>query len=264
MYKRLLILIIMLVVILLMSSVIIFVSFDNYELTDDVWIRAKTIEKVTKKTDASIDELTVYDYEEFRMCLRSRWEVNPYMSSEIYYLQQYNSSFPIEKMKLLDSNTLSVVYKLSTDDGGQVLLALIFERETKLFSKADGVDISGEYESWTKTGEFYYLSDQLCLSDFESVEVGDSVESVKKIDRIVDFDAEHQLFRPGNPPKNVFRSYRLLLDGIAVIEFEDSIDGAAPDETIYNVSSINLYSYSDHCFEYITVKDNDFIDWIFK
>ncbi len=268
MSKRLLVSIIaiVVVVILVTTSLGIYTTQRNYKLTDNVWARIGTVKKVARNTDTSVDDLTVYNYEDFIMSLRYRYDINPNMSSETYFLQHYNKSFPIEKMKLIDENTLAVVYKLSDNDGEQALLSLIFEREIEYFSKGDGVDASGKYECWTKTGEFYFVTEQLSFDDLKNVKIGDSFDEVKKLDAAVSFDRSYMLYKLDTKPKAMFTSYRMLSDGIAVIEFEGTFDeNHSPDDISgFSVSSIDFYSYDEDMPEYVTLKDDKLFKWIFK
>ena len=197
------------------------------------------------QNNKSTGQLTAYDYNTFRFLFGLRNFVLPNASSQIYILEHFNESFPIELIKKIDSDHICVVYKLSRENGENVLAYVIFERTIAYFTKEDGVDKKGTYERWSKTGELYFVTQSLSSADFDNVKIGDSASSVCAIDSAVSFDADYAAIDAAQMKYN-FTSYRILSDGIMIIEFEGPMyqeNSEKPLLSAYTVSEKAFYPY---------------------
>ena len=221
----------------------------------DVWIKKNSLMKAFDQTyNKSEDELTSYDFSSFGMQYGYRGRVCSAYSSHMYWLQQFNDQYPIELIKKIDNDHICVVYKFSYvhPTTGEiyfenVLTYVVFERETKFLTKKDNVESAGFYEKWEKTGEVYFLTKKLSSSDFKNVKVGDDISSVAAIEsaiaadiRFVEFDDSYAYMR----------SYRLLSDGIMVIEYKATYtknDGYTSINQ-YILSSKTFYPYNSDDF----------------
>lgn len=184
------------------------------------WNKAGTLKKdLTRHSNASAEELTVYDNRMFSLVFAAR-NVIVDASSISNTLDGYNAYFPIESIKSIDDDTVCVVYRLETEDQKTTLAYVVFQREIKYFTKKDGVDKAGKYEHWERKGEIYFVSEKLDESAFSDVSIGDSFFSVAEIDNGVYFDADYDCFGffvTGYPYS--ITSYRILTDGIMIIRF---------------------------------------------
>ena len=123
---------------------------------------------------------------------------------------------------------------------------VIFERTIACFTKEDGVDKTGTYERWSKTGELYFVTQSLSSANFDNVKIGDSASSVCAIDSAVSFDADYAGIDAAQMKYN-FTSYRILSDGIMIIKFEGPMyqeNSEKPLLSAYTVSEKAFYPYN--------------------
>lgn len=199
----------------------------------------------------SLEEMTAYDYDRFMFVLGSRF-IRTNASSEIYSLGQFNKSFPIERVEKIDSEHILVVYKLKRENAEEVFTYVVFEKEVNYFKKEDGVDADGEYELWKKNGEFYFFTDNTLSSmDFAHINVGDSAATVAEIDPAVLFEYNECGYVDPSAATAYYQSYRVLTDGIMVIEFEAKmLEGQIrwPDHAEFYVASVLFYPFDGDDF----------------
>lgn len=212
-----------------------------------------------KQYNLDVSELTAYDYNKFIFHIVARnTDVEVLSSSRAIYIQQFNAIMPIERINKIDDDHIFVVYNLNRDDQN-ALVYVVFERIIQEFTEQDdaeaaGVEEVGEYELWEKTGEFYFVTKELSSADFENVQVGDSAETVNAIDAAVSFDAEYVFTYKDSIFVN-FISYRVLTDGVMIIEFEAAPDegtGTAPLLSDYTVKSKTFYPYGSEMPENVS------------
>lgn len=221
----------------------------NEKLSEDkqAWHEADSLmQDFQNQFSADIDELMPYDYENFmfyhgpRNCI-----INA--SSQLNTLQQFNEVFPVQLVKAIDQDNICVIYKLEKEDCGTTLAYVLFKRHVEYFTKDDGVDVSGNYEMWKKTGELYFVSEEMTQNDFSTVNVGDSILSVIDIDGSVVFDANLHSVEILQHPLYVGKtSYRLLSDGVMVIKFEAPVDpetNLVPELSSFVVAEKTFYPY---------------------
>ena len=212
--------------------------------------------------NTAFESMTAYDYEFF-----SRWSLqhgrNGFASSANPFLMGYHSKYPIERIEALDDSHVCVVYKLEDDQKNIVYAYVVFEslieendishrkpastssnsagKVTTAPSTENKPEIIVE-ETWMYLGEFYYVSASLSYSDFASVKIGDSYEKFAAIDPAVQYDY--------NDPWNSdiyddnsagFVSYRLLKDGLLIVEFEDE-SPTYTEQNVYQPSAANEHT----------------------
>lgn len=206
-------------------------------------------QKFDNQYNLQLDELTQYDYKAFAYAHGGRHVIDEF-SSNLYTLHHFNGSFPVELIKTIDSDNLCVVYKLEKDNK-EIFSYVLFKRRVSEFSGEDGSGLIGSYEIWEKTGEVYFVSKILSSADFADVAIGDVASEVNKIDTAVSFDEDFGgYYRISKGIKHIgFISYRLLLDGIMLIEFEaevDQVTNEIPSFEEFKVVSKTFYSYDDY------------------
>ena len=214
----------------------------------DVWIKKNSLMKAFDQTyNKSESELTSYDFSSFPILYGPRHGVIPELNSQIIWLQAFNEVYPIELIKEIDQDHICVVYKFSYDEVENILTYVVFERQTKFLTKKDDVESAGFYEKWDKTGEFYFLTEKLSSSDFDNIQIGDSALEVYNIDPAISVDMG---FRSVDNLNLYFKSYRLLSDGIMVIEcsIDRNKEESTSDLSEYTVSSKTFYPYNSDDF----------------
>lgn len=218
----------------------------------DAWIKKNSLMKAFDQTyNKSEEELTSYDFSSFYLKYGgTRHFVTDWSSSDVKWLQEFNKVYPIELIKEIDQDHICVVYKFSSDEVENILTYVVFERQTKFLTKKDNVESAGFYEKWEKTGEFYFLTNKLSSSDFDNIQIGDSVLSVCSIDPAV--SADYYYYCYSMDASNIYvNSYRLLSDGIMVIEFKaprNTESEYIPELSKYTVSSKTFYPYNSDDF----------------
>lgn len=211
----------------------------------------------------SLEEMTAYDYDRFMFVLGGRF-IRSNASSEIYSLGQFNKSFPIERVEKIDSEHILVVYKLKRENTEEVFAYVVFEKEVNYFKKEDGVDVEGEYEWWKKNGEFYFFTDNTLSSmDFAHINVGDSAATVAEIDPAVFVEFDECGYVNPSAATAYCQSYRVLTDGIMVIEFEAKMPEGQiswPDRhTEFYVASVLFYPFDGEVFpEQVSIREPAF------
>ena len=191
-------------------------------------------------------ELSVRDYERFYWDVGGRFmQLN--LNSEAPTLWAFNQRHPVELVKKIDDEHICVVYKLARDDLREVFAYVVFEKWTSTFDDCEEMDPADEYELWHKTGEFYFITEELTSDDFSGLCIGDSAAIVNEIDQSVSFETVYS--RGFVETKTwCFESYRLLKDGILIIAFEaphaEGTVGYPPlDE--FKITSIVFYPFGD-------------------
>ena len=194
--------------------------------------------------NVALNNLTRYDYSLYKLSTTPR-NMTVASSSGLYTLKSYNDVFPIEYIKKIDDTHIYVVYKLIRSDEQTVYVYTVFEKSLEQFDITDGVEEKGEYEMWTSASEFYFCTKSLEYCDFSELKIGDTFQKANDIDYAISFDAN---FVSSNSEKSIFTAYRLLKDGLLIIEFEsitNELDGSAkpPEMSEYMVSKMNFYKY---------------------
>ena len=205
------------------------------------------VESFGEQYNADAKDLTVYDYEEFKRLHGSRFPIRATISSspEIFLLQQYHASFPVESVKLVDKDTICVLYELEMDSGERTLAYVVFKRKVASFTDDDGFDKAGDYERWLKVGELYFVSEDLTQDDFSDVNVGDSLLSVIETAPAIRFDAEY--YSNSTQTHKGITAYQILSDGMMIIEFhapKDAETNTVPALSEYTVTQKTFYPYS--------------------
>lgn len=225
---------------------------EKFSEIPDYWLKKGAfINEFEQQYNKSEDELTSYDFSSFYLNYGgTRHFVTDSTSSDLKWLQAFNKVYPIELIKKIDNDHVCVVYKLSSDKVENILTYVVFERQTKFLTPKDDVERAGFYECWKKTGEFYFLTNKLSSSDFDNLQVGDSVLSVCNIDPAVSSDYYYYCYFLDDT--NIyFNSYRLLSDGIMVIQFKaprNTESEYIPELSKYTVSSKTFYPYNSDNF----------------
>ena len=229
------------------------------------WNKVGTLKKdLTKHSNASAEELTVYDNRMFSLVFVARNVIIDGASSISNTLDCYNTYFPIESIKPIDDDTVCVVYQLEKEDQKTTFAYVVFQREMKYFTKKDGVDKAGRYENWKINGEIYFVSEKLDESTFSDVSIGDSFFSVAEIDNGVYFDAEYDCGDLTAPPPYVINSYRILSDGIMIIRFEalgEPETDQTPELSEYTVAQKTFYPFGSDAFPAdVSLTSGDILD----
>ena len=227
-----------LVIIIIAGTVMNFISCNSTENKDNCFKQAYT-------TD--IDELSVYDYEKFyRSGISVRHTVMKESSSALISLYNYNKVFPVELVKPIDADRIFVVYKLERDDMLQTLVYMVFKRTNYDFTDSSNIDNENYLKLWETTGEFYFVANKNSISAYSDIDIGTSALEVEKIDSSVSFDCKYIKL----PTTSVcFTSYRILTDGILLIEFEAPIDNETneiPSFTEFIVKTKTFYPYVEN------------------
>lgn len=210
---------------------------------EDSWNESGNFaESFHERYNVSTACLTAYSDRDFYL------RYGPSPTSDCTYLstlQEFNDEFPIECVRLLDENTVCVVYKLEMDaEGGAVprISYVIFKREVAQLTEQDGVEKAGEYELWKKNGEVYVSSSKLTYTDFSSVGIGDPISSVLAIDPTLKID-DAFLESASQVALASETSSRLLADGILFITFQVP-SAATPSLSEARITEMTFYPYT--------------------
>lgn len=207
--------------ILILTAIIIGVLFimnKSYDDNESVWGQkisdlgdhpavGSLVDSFDENDNIKLSKLNAYNFVEFYFNNRAR-VVELAVSSQLFSLSSFNEVFPVQHIEILDETHICVIYKLQRDEKDYTYAYTFFER--KIGKTEENVD----YESWWKTGEIYFVNKLISSKAFDSVKVGDSAFDVNKIDNGVSFDADYDL------RVDEFTSYRLLSDGIIIIDFK--------------------------------------------
>ena len=121
-------------------------------------------------------------------------------------LYRINNIFPIEFMKQIDEDHLYVVYKVYGRDD-MILYTYVF------FDKVPE-ECNETCESWRRRGNIFYLVRPLEYSDFADIHIGSTNAEVHAVDPVV-----YPGLYPDDYPKEPFKSYHLMKDGVLTITY---------------------------------------------
>ena len=202
-----------------------FIGTSAYSILLNEYIREDEFDEYTYKIDDE-HRLAIFKYDD-----------------GVYYYEMF-TSIPPQKQSMTFINSV---------DGKMV-------QETYEFEIPEGFDTTG---LWYTTTEGYYVSASLKSSDFDSIKIGDTLNTVCAIDPLVKRDIDRRDL-PAEKSSEVvdkgkivdsshytFTAYRLLEDGVLKIQFtyyyEQYEDGSSNWDTLtmsdYTVSSIEFFPY---------------------
>lgn len=195
--------------------------------------------------NVKLSKLTTYDFWWFRVLNNTGRIPLTAKGSFSYFIDAYNSFFPIEHIEKVDSSHVCVIYKFEPIKNDIIYAYLIFEGYEET---TNGIS----HELWGYTGETYFVDALLSSTDLKSLKVGDNAYDIYKIDKSISLDALYgSNYDPNEEPELGFTSYRLLKDGIMVIEFERDEIPLSNEETDknlflkhYTVSEMTFYPYN--------------------
>ena len=211
---------------------------------EDFWLpKGSLLKNYSEQRQVSTNELTPYSYENFCFEYGMRDILMPEVSLQCLSLYSFNQVFPVQMVKKISEEKLFVVYRLESKDGATGLAYVFFERETHYLDeqKDPSIKKAGEYESWMKTGEIYFVSHELSSSDFSEVKKGDSFSRTLEIDPAIALEVHIAGERFLDNGKVVMTSPRVLSDGIMLIEFERDQNSKGFNE--YKVIKKTFYPY---------------------
>ncbi len=123
----------------------------------------------------------------------------------------------------IDDDRIAVLYKTAEDNLDEAYVLVVFERT---------VCESPKYESWSKTGEAYFIGEVKSSENYSDIKVGDKVEALYEIDKSIYYDVlrdelssnltlewyKENISNPdlSDAPRMVFK---LLEDGILTFEY---------------------------------------------
>lgn len=240
-------------------------SFDEMKSKQLHWashIPGTLLAQLEFTENTAFESLTVYDYEVFSTQRLQKDRIAGAGSSNPF-LMGYHSEYPIERIEALDDSHVCVVYKLEDNQKNVVYAYVVFESliEENTVSNLQPASTSSNSASkvttapstenqpetiveeiWMFRGEFYYVSASLAYSDFASVKIGDSYGKFAAIDPAVQYDYDDewnsQIY---NDNSAGFVSYRLLKDGLLIVEFEDE-SPTYTDQNVYQPSAANKHT----------------------
>ena len=127
-------------------------------------------------------------------------------SPNISSLRQINEVLPIEFIRQIDEDHLYVVYKVRARDD-----AIWY---TYVFFKRFAEECNETSESWWRRGNIFYLVKPLEYSDFADIRIGSTNTDVHAVDPVV-----YPGLYPDDYPKDPFKSYHLMKDGVLTITY---------------------------------------------
>ena len=130
-------------------------------------------------------------------------------------LYRINIKFPIEFMKQIDEDHLYVVYKVYGRDDMILYTYVFFKRFAEECNETS--------ESWWRRGNIFYLVKPLEYSDFADIHVGSTNAEVHAVDPVV-----YPGLYPDDYPKEPFKSYHLMKDGVLTITYSFEPDADLP------------------------------------
>ena len=130
-------------------------------------------------------------------------------------LYRINIKFPIEFMKQIDEDNLYVVYKVYGRDD-MILYTYVF------FDKVPE-ECNETCESWRRRGNVFYVMKALEYSDFANIHIGSTNAEVHAVDPVV-----YPGLYPDDYPKEPFKSYHLMKDGVLTITYSFEPDADLP------------------------------------
>ena len=130
-------------------------------------------------------------------------------------LYRINNIFPIEFMKQIDEDHLYVVYKVYGRDDMILYTYVFFKRFAEECNETS--------ESWWSRGNIFYLVKPLEYSDFADIRIGSTNTDVHAVDPVV-----YPGLYPDDYPKEPFKSYHLMKDGVLTITYSFEPDADLP------------------------------------
>ncbi len=127
-------------------------------------------------------------------------------SPNISSLRQINEVLPIEFIRQIDEDHLYVVYKVRARDDAIWYTYVFFERFAKRCNET--------HESWWRKGNVFYVAKALEYGDFADIHVGSTNAEVHAVDPVV-----YPGLYPEDYPKEPFKSYHLMKDGVLTITY---------------------------------------------
>ena len=127
-------------------------------------------------------------------------------SPNISSLRQINEVLPIEFIRQIDEDHLYVVYKVRARDDAIWYTYVFFERFAKRCNET--------HESWWRKGNVFYVAKALEYSDFADIHIGSTNAEVHAVDPVV-----YPGLYPDDYPKEPFKSYHLMKDGVLTITY---------------------------------------------
>ena len=118
-------------------------------------------------------------------------------------------------MKQIDEDHLYVVYKVYGRDD-MILYTYVF------FDKVPE-ECNETCESWRRRGNIFYLVRPLEYSDFADIHIGSTNAEVHAVDPVV-----YPGLYPDDYPKEPFKSYHLMKDGVLTITYSFEPDADLP------------------------------------
>ena len=136
-------------------------------------------------------------------------------SPNISSLRQINEVLPIEFIRQIDEDHLYVVYKVRGRDDAIWYTYVFFERFAKRCNET--------HESWWRKGNVFYVAKALEYGDFADIHVGSTNAEVHAVDPVV-----YPGLYPDDYPKEPFKSYHLMKDGVLTITYSFEPDADLP------------------------------------
>ena len=136
-------------------------------------------------------------------------------SPNISSLRQINEVLPIEFIRQIDEDHLYVVYKVRARDDAIWYTYVFFERFAKRCNET--------HESWWRKGNVFYVAKALEYGDFADIHVGSTNAEVHAVDPVV-----YPGLYPDDYPKEPFKSYHLMKDGVLTITYSFEPDADLP------------------------------------
>ena len=127
-------------------------------------------------------------------------------SPNISSLRQINEVLPIEFIRQIDEDHLYVVYKVRARDDAIWYTYVFFERFAERCNET--------HESWWRKGNVFYVAKALEYGDFADIHVGSTNAEVHAVDPVV-----YPGLYPEDYPKEPFKSYHLMKDGVLTITY---------------------------------------------
>ena len=127
-------------------------------------------------------------------------------SPNISSLRQINEVLPIEFIRQIDEDHLYVVYKVRARDDAIWYTYVFFERFAKRCNET--------HESWWRKGNVFYVAKALEYGDFADIHIGSTNAEVHAVDPVV-----YPGLYPEDYPKEPFKSYHLMKDGVLTITY---------------------------------------------
>ena len=136
-------------------------------------------------------------------------------SPNISSLRQINEVLPIEFIRQIDEDHLYVVYKVRGRDDAIWYTYVFFDKVPE--------ECNETCESWRRRGNVFYVMKALEYSDFANIHVGSTNAEVHAVDPVV-----YPGLYPDDYPKEPFKSYHLMKDGVPTITYSFEPDADRP------------------------------------